>query len=91
MLGHGYQSSESGFPSTLITDRHFVSSIVAWNFPFHVTLAADPLAEGRALFGKLKSATIYSMASKELYDRILSSGDCSVVSGYLILDPMRLT
>ena len=36
------------------SNGHFVSSIVARNFPFHVTLAADPFAEGRALFGKFK-------------------------------------
>ena len=35
-------------------DSHFMSSIAAQNFPFHVTLAADYFAEGQAFFGKFK-------------------------------------
>ena len=42
------------------------------------------LQKGELCLENSRSAKVYSMASKDLYDRIRSSGDCSILSGYMI-------
>ena len=66
------------------SNGHFVSSIATRNFPFHVTLAADPFSEGRALFGEFTDCKRIFSGVNALHDHVRSSGDCSILSGYMI-------
>ena len=63
---------------------YLVSLIVARNFPFHVTLTADTFVEGQALFDEFTDCKSIRNDIKDLYDHIHSSGDCSIMSGYMI-------
>ena len=49
------------------SNSYLASSIVAHNLPFHVTLTADPSAEGQALFEEFAECKSIFNGIKELY------------------------
>ena len=68
----------------LISSNHFVSSIAACNFSFHVTLISDLFSEGQTLFGEFTECKSISNVIKELYDHVCSSGDYFILSKFMI-------
>ena len=66
------------------SNGHFPSTILSRNLPFRITLACDVTASGRSLFGEFApDATVFS-SGNDLLHHIRSSGDRSIVHGYLI-------
>ena len=63
---------------------HFLSSIADRGLPFHVVLAADPFANGRALFCETTKCRRILASATELLDDVRTSGITSAMTGYLI-------
>lgn len=73
-----------GWAVYTFNNDHFILAIRNRNLPFHITLAADPNQEGRALLGKFTDCKTILHGVKDLYDHIRSSGISSQLQGYLI-------
>jgi hypothetical protein len=66
---------------------HFASTIQSQNLPFHVKLAWDPFESGRSLFQEFTSCRQTFSTANEMLHYIQSSGDTSLVHGYMIHSP----
>ena len=66
---------------------HFASAIQSWNLPFQVRLACDPHESGRSLFQEFTSCHHIFSSATDLLNHIRTSGDTSVIHGYLIHSP----
>jgi hypothetical protein len=63
---------------------HFSSTIQSANLPFSIRVGCDTTQRGRSLFNEFApSATVFQNGT-EFLNHIRSSGDRSVLSGYLI-------
>ncbi len=66
---------------------HFASTIQTRNLPFHVTLACDPFESGCSLFQEFTSCRQIFGTATEMQNHIRSSGDTSLIHGYMIHSP----
>ncbi len=66
---------------------HFASTIQSRNLPFHVKLSCNPFESGCSLFQEFTTCRQIFGTANEMLHYIRSSGDTSLVHGYMIHSP----
>jgi hypothetical protein len=66
---------------------HFASTIQDQNLPFHIKLACEPFELGCSLFQEFTSCLQIFSTANEMLNHIWSSGDTSLIHGYMIHSP----
>ena len=66
---------------------HLALTIQSRNLPFHVQLACDPFESGRSLFQEFTSCPHIFGTANNMLNHIWSSGDTSVIHGYMVHSP----
>jgi hypothetical protein len=67
--------------------RHLASTIQSCNLTFHGKLAWDPFELGRFLFQEFMSCRQVFGTANDMLNHIRSSGDTSIIHGYMIHSP----
>ena len=68
-------------------EGHLALTIQSCNLPFHVQLACNPFKLGCSLFQKFTSCPYIFGTANDMLNHIRSSGDTSVIYGYMIHSP----
>jgi hypothetical protein len=84
---HALQILQFSWAVHLFQGGHFASTTQTQNLPFHVTLACNPFKSGRSLFQEFTSCHQVFGTATETLNHIRSSGDTSLVHGYMIHSP----
>ena len=66
------------------SNGHFLSSIASHGLPFTIHLTCDTSEAGRSLFNEFTPDAVVFSSGNALLNHIQSSGQQSVISGYLI-------
>ena len=81
---YALQVSQFSWAVFNFSNGHFLSTIETANLSFTIRLGCDPTQRGRSLFGEFAPTAKVFSTGNEFLNHIRSSGDRSVIHGYLI-------
>jgi hypothetical protein len=81
---YAWQAQQFDWAIYLFSNGNFLSSIQSHNLPFHICLACNPYESGQSLFQEFASSAKVFNSGNYLLNHIRTSGDTSIIHGYLI-------
>ena len=81
---YALQTSQFSWAIYNLSNGHFSSTIESLNFSFNIQLGCDTTLRGRSLFGEFAPKARLFSSGNDFLNYIRSSGDRSVLHGYLI-------